>query len=180
MASRLRNCSIPLVDTACWLTRPARSPKIRSPYTEWKGTMARKKAEQPLAGDHGPWPGDGNTAILVVDDEPEVRRFIWNSLVGAGYLTLEAGDAVEAMAITLTFPGRIALAVIDIMMPAVSGLDFANQLLIERPETKILYISGLGHGIAVEGIRRRLPLAILVKPFTARQLVMRVQDLLAP
>jgi DNA-binding response OmpR family regulator len=78
----------------------------------------------------------------------------------------------------LSYSGIIPLVIVDIMMPGVNGLDFANQLSIERPQSEILYISGFTGSIAVESIALRKPQSVLPKPFTGQQLVARVQQLL--
>ena len=83
------------------------------------------------------------------------------------------------MSVMLSFPGDIRLVVLDIIMPGVNGLDFANQLAIDRPQTKILYISGYTESVAVDSISRRMPHAVLPKPFTGHQLVERVREILA-
>ena len=57
----------------------------------------------------------------------------------------------------LQYDGPIPLAIVDLVMPTVGGLDFANQLRIERPATKVLYISGRGGSIEVESLRREAP-----------------------
>ena len=118
-------------------------------------------------------------AILIVEDEEATRRFLRTALTRAGYTVLQAGGGLEAMSVMLSFPGDIRLVVLDIIMPGVNGLDFANQLAIDRPQTKILYISGYTESVAVDSISRRMPHAVLPKPFTGYQLVERVREILA-
>lgn len=117
--------------------------------------------------------------ILIVEDEDQVRGFIKTTLSHGGYEVLEASGGLEAMATLLSYPGDIPLAIVDIVMPGVSGLDFANQVQMDRPQTKVLYISGFTDSIAVDSITRRQPVAMLNKPFTARALLERVRELLA-
>src|ERR1017187_10021536 len=60
------------------------------------------------------------------------------------------------------------------------SIDAVCQLDIERPGTKVLYISGFADSVASESIGRGQPNAVLMKPFTGRQLLARVQEILGP
>ena len=117
-------------------------------------------------------------AILIVDDDAAVRRFLERILSQQGWRTLPAGGGMEALSLMLQYNGPIPLAIVDLVMPTVGGLDFANQLRIDRPATKILYISGRGGSIEVESLRQEVPEAVLQKPFTATELLDRIRALL--
>ncbi|HLH15820.1 MAG TPA: response regulator [Bryobacteraceae bacterium] len=116
--------------------------------------------------------------VLVVEDDDALRRFIRRTLTEAGYDVIEASGGLEARQVALGRGVPIGLAVLDIVMAAGSGLDFANELLLERPSTPILYISGFADSLAVESIQRRTPDSILLKPFTASAFLDRVQRLM--
>ena len=120
---------------------------------------------------------DYNSAILLVEDDRQARRFLSSTLKAAGYDVLEAQSGLEAMAVALSYPGEIPLAILDIVMPVVSGLDVANQLAMDRPTTTILYISGFTDSIAVDSISRRKPQSVLRKPFTPSEFLARVRKL---
>ena len=122
--------------------------------------------------------GDSST-ILVVDDEGSIRRFIVYSLSHAGYRVLGAGDAGGARKLMCSREDTVALLISDIRMPGTSGLDLALDLESRMPGLKVLYISGLTDSIAVQSLLLKSPLAILTKPFTAGQLLARVQMLLS-
>ena len=117
--------------------------------------------------------------ILLVEHEVSVRKYIRMALADNGYTVLEAPGGLEAMAVMLRYEGQIALAIVEIIMPGVSGLDFANQLQIDRPKTEILYISASADSVAVDSILRRKPESMLAWPFTGDELVERVGGLLA-
>ena len=118
-------------------------------------------------------------AILIVEDEPSVRRMLKGILVDQGHRVLEAADGAEACSVMKAYEGHIALVISDLVMPNMGGLDFGNELIVLRPQTPILYISGYADSVAVESIACHMPQAVLTKPFTPEQFVTRVRDLLA-
>jgi DNA-binding response OmpR family regulator len=124
-------------------------------------------------------PGPPRSTILVVDTDEGARKLISTALADANFLVLEARGGMEGVATMLRYDGEIALAVVEIKMPGINGLDLANQIGIERPATEILYVSSVTNSVAVESITRAKPNAVLAKPFTREQLLDRVQQCVA-
>lgn len=120
----------------------------------------------------------GTETILLVEDEAGVRVLTRHILERQGYTVLEAKCGDEAIEISQKFPGIIQLMVTDTVMPRLSGLQVAQKLAAERPEMKVLYLSGytdeaiVHHGI----IDPDTP--FLQKPFTVEALAGKVRDLL--
>jgi DNA-binding response OmpR family regulator len=79
------------------------------------------------------------------------------------------------MAAMLSFPKTISLAIVEVAMADMGGLDFANQLAIEHPTASVLYISDLDNSVVVKSMTLRAPEHMLRKPFTAEQLLRRVR-----
>lgn len=121
---------------------------------------------------------DRPRAILVVEDDSALRRLVVKMLNGAGFTTLSAGKAADGLSIIRDREGGLDLAIIDIVMPGMSGLDLATDLDREYPELKILYISGYVDSVAAEVLSRRAPDHVLLKPFTRQALLQRVNLLL--
>jgi DNA-binding response OmpR family regulator len=111
-----------------------------------------------------------------VDNDENSRKLISTTLAGADFRVLEARSGLEGMSTMLHYDGEIALAVLEIRMPGINGLDLANQIGIERPNTEVLYTSDLIQSIAVQSISLEKPEAVLPKPFTAPQLLARVRQ----
>lgn len=124
-------------------------------------------------------PQRSRPTILIVEDDADVRGLISKTLADADYTILEAQGGLDAMSTMLRYDGEIALAVVEIKMPGVNGLDLANQIGVERPKTDVLYISDLTKSVAVESITRVKPEAMLPKPFTPSQLLARVRRFVA-
>jgi two-component system cell cycle sensor histidine kinase/response regulator CckA len=116
--------------------------------------------------------------ILVVDEQPTVRQLISRMLLRSGFKIIEAGSGIQALARLGDACEPIDLAIIDMVMPRMSGLDVAAELAREHPDVKILYLSAYAGSIAIDCIRRRSPEHLLFKPFTEQGLVDRVSGLL--
>ena len=119
-----------------------------------------------------------SSVILLVEQDASVRRLIRLVLEEKGLTVLEASGGLEAIALMLSHEGELALAIVEITMPGVSGLDFAAQLGIDRPKTQILYLSASPGSVAADSISLRKPESILSMPFSASELVTRVWRLL--
>ncbi|MDQ3293257.1 MAG: response regulator [Actinomycetota bacterium] len=95
-----------------------------------------------------------------------------------GYQVMEAGSADEAMALAGEFAYELLLT--DVVMPGGSGRDLAWALQHARPDLAVLLMSGYSRGVL--GVHRPLDddLALIQKPFTTHQLLVRVHGALAP
>lgn len=108
--------------------------------------------------------------VLLVEDEPGVRRSAARILEGGGYRVLEASDASEA--VQMSENATIDLVVTDVIMPGgSSGKDLADELSWRRPDLPVVFISGYGsEAIAERGVLSSST-SLLEKPFTAQQLL---------
>jgi len=114
--------------------------------------------------------------ILVVDDEPTVLETVRDGLTAHGYRVLTAGSGDEALQVAQAHQGVIALALIDVVMPTMSGPDVAQRLHQARPDLKILFMSGFSTDVVVvHGVTAGDPL--LVKPFSLESLARKVHEL---
>ena len=123
-------------------------------------------------------PSEGTETVLLVEDEPAVRSLAQMTLQAKGYTVLVAGEYIEAMTLARQHAGNIHLLLTDVIMPGLNGRELADLLLALRPTMKVLFISGYTadaiaqHGILDEGV------AFLPKPFTPRDLLRRVRQIL--
>jgi CheY-like chemotaxis protein len=113
--------------------------------------------------------------ILVVDDDPVVRKFVRFVLVKAGYIVIDACDGQEALEISRAYPGTIDLVVSDMKMPRMSGTELAQHIACERPNTHTLLISGSASGMLREFVTSP---DFLEKPFVPNKLTDKVAELL--
>ena len=117
--------------------------------------------------------------ILVVDDDAGVRKFISSTLKNTGFTVLDTGRAEQALSLIAGRSGGIDLAVIDMSMPGMSGLDLAAELERVRSPIQVLFVSGHRDSIAMESIALRSPRQVLLKPFSDDALAGRVVELLS-
>lgn len=87
----------------------------------------------------------GWETVLVVEDDPEVRRLVGKVLRKNGYRVLEAGHGGEALALARGHAGPIHLLIADVVMPKMGGPELASHLRMLRPGLKLLYMSGYEH-----------------------------------
>ncbi len=141
-------------------------------------TGARAKTERTPPARSGPHPRlEG--PVLLVEDEPEVRKVVRIQLTGLGYVVIEAADGVEALGL-LQNVADIALLVSDTVMPGgIGGRDLARHARTLRPELPILLVTGYASAAtAVEEIPGDVP--TLRKPFDQHTLAAALSALLSP
>jgi CheY-like chemotaxis protein len=113
--------------------------------------------------------------ILIVDDEPVIRTLLELVLHRAGFSVLTAGCGCEALSVSQSHHGEIALLITDITLPGISGWKVAEELLESEPNIPVLYISG---GCLESGTPACGRSQFLSKPFSLSTLVSQVRDLL--
>jgi two-component system, cell cycle sensor histidine kinase and response regulator CckA len=122
----------------------------------------------------------GSETILLVEDEESVRQLIRETLVSRGYQVLEAGNGQAALALAASRSDTIHLVITDVVMPGLSGHELVHQLLIARPATKVLYLSGHAEETVATPLSPQTPKAFLQKPFTLQNLSRKVREVLGP
>ena len=84
----------------------------------------------------------GQTTILIVDDEPIALEFCRSALTRAGYRVLTAASADEAVRWFAPGHSSIALALLDVVMPGTGGAALAQRIVKLRPDTRIVLKRG--------------------------------------
>jgi PAS domain S-box-containing protein len=117
--------------------------------------------------------------VLLVEDDPQVRRFAAGVLRDAGCTVLEAADGLAALdRASRPDAADLRLLVSDVVLPGCSGPELARRLGAERPSLLVLFMTGY---VADDGVRRAVEgmgVPVLAKPFTAETLRGAVADLL--
>ncbi len=114
--------------------------------------------------------------ILVIEDDPAVRRGIVDVLEYAGYRTLEAPDGHTGMDLALKANFRLLL--LDLVMPGPSGFDILEALKKKRPGQAVIILSARGEeNDRVRGLVNGAD-DYVVKPFSMKELLARVDAVL--
>lgn len=119
-----------------------------------------------------------NELILIVDDEPAIRRLAETVLARNGYRTLLAADGREGLALYEKHREEIKLIVSDLMMPQMDGPTMVRSLREKHFAVKTIMITGLGEENRISEAKGAGVDAVLNKPFTAEQLLTNMKQLL--
>ncbi len=120
----------------------------------------------------------GRGTVLLVEDEEAVRAFSARVLRNKGYNVLEARSGEVALEVLRDHGDPIDLLITDVVMPQLDGPGLVREVRADRPELKVIYISGyternLSHSLDLEG-----PTHFLAKPFTLKQFAEKVKEVL--
>ena len=121
----------------------------------------------------------GETTILLVEDESDLRDLLQAGLVREGYRVLEAASAAEALQASAAHHGQLDLLVTDVVLGGMSGRELAERLLMLRPGLKVLFISGHSGAHVLEGGEIEGRMEFLQKPFAPSVLRRRVHQMLS-
>jgi len=131
---------------------------------------------QPLAEDSGE---AGDEAILIVEDDDLVRRYVVALVESLGYRTFAAGNASEALTI-LDKGEKIDLLFTDVVMPgSIDGWQLAIEALHRRPALKVLYTSGYAKIDMSRDGRLDTDVLLLAKPYRKVDLAKMIRTALA-
>jgi PAS domain S-box-containing protein len=121
--------------------------------------------------------GEQAELILVVEDEPAVRRLSVEALGELGYQVLEADSAAAALRLLEQHP-EIALLFTDVVMPETNGARLAEEARRQRPDLKVLFTTGYTRNAVVHNGVLDPGVELIGKPFTIDELAARVRHVL--
>jgi CheY-like chemotaxis protein len=121
----------------------------------------------------------GTETVLVVEDEAIIRSLVVRTLREQGYEVVEARYGSEALERWEERRDDVGLLVSDVVMPGMSGVELAKRLAGDRPELRILLMSGFADPLAGEPLSAPSGSAFLEKPFTPSELLRRVRETLS-
>ncbi len=138
-----------------------------------RATVEARPAEAPREAAAAP-PTDltGNATLLLVEDEEAIRTFAARALTAKGYRVLSAGSGLEAADIFAAEGDSIDLLLTDVIMPELDGPTLVKQIRAERPDLKVIFMSGYADGASVDDLGGA---QFLPKPFTLKALAEAVK-----
>jgi two-component system cell cycle sensor histidine kinase/response regulator CckA len=154
--------SEPLRGTSFKVYLPAAEPAGEAPTV----TAVRERPTGPTA------------AVLIVEDERQIRTLTRTILERGGYRVLVASTAAEAEALFAHDPGGIDLLVTDVALPDGNGPALFKSLFEKRPSLRVLYMSGYADETLVDQSALEAAGGFLQKPFLADGLIRKVREAL--
>jgi PAS domain S-box-containing protein len=121
----------------------------------------------------------GTGTVLIVDDEEIVRTTARHTLLRYGYQSVSAQDGEAALKAYRDFQGKVALVLLDLTMPVMSGEETLRQLQLMDPHVKVLLTSGYNEVEAVQRFAGKGLAGFIQKPYTAAALAGKVKEALA-
>ncbi|MBI1217398.1 MAG: response regulator [Rhodobacteraceae bacterium] len=117
----------------------------------------------------------GEGVVLLVEDEAPVRAFAARALRMRGYTVLEAENAEDALDMLADAALKVDVFVTDVIMPGMDGPSWVREALKDRPEVRVVFVSGYAEDSFTE-TQARIPNSVfLPKPFSLGELTATVQ-----
>lgn len=113
--------------------------------------------------------------VLAVDDEQAVLRTVTTALAMAGFRAMVAENGVAGLECFLRAKDEICLVLSDIIMPVMTGVEMADKILEQEPQTRILLMSGYSSDVIEVNGRKRFP--FIRKPFLPADLILKIQNM---
>ncbi|MGD2206562.1 MAG: GAF domain-containing protein, partial [Anaerolineae bacterium] len=120
----------------------------------------------------------GTETVLVVEDEDAVRELTVRILKRRGYDVLVATNGAEALRISEQYDGCIDLLLTDVVMPQMSGPELVKRLNAQRPDVRVIYMSGYTNEKIVQHGALEPDAAFVAKPLTLESLTQKVRTVL--
>lgn len=154
-----------------------RSRRSRSLEQRFAPTPPRQAEESAATTRPARFPG-GSEAILVIEDQDQAREAARSILERLGYRVVTARSAEEALRCARA-SDPIDLLLTDVVLPSMNGVALAERILTERPDLRVLFMSGLTSESGVPGgTVRGQPCGFLLKPFGFDSLARSVREVL--
>ncbi len=120
----------------------------------------------------------GHGTILLAEDDLAVQRLAVRTLEQNGFTVLAANDGAQAEALLAAHRGQLRLAILDVLMPLRSGRQVHDTIRADHPGLPVLYSSGYTAEMLPPGTAPEPGVALLHKPYSARELLATIHRLL--
>ena len=129
-----------------------KTERVVEPHSSAAGSPSRKKT------------------ILVVEDEEMIRELVVSRLKVLGYDTMQASDGVEGIGVFRDGADKIDLVILDYVMPRMNGIEVFEELILIKPDVKVIISSGYSEDVVLERLTGPRPAGILQKPYKMEDL----------
>ena len=120
----------------------------------------------------------GTETVLLVEDDPNVRKLVSSVLTSLGYTLIEAGDGEAAEKVAEKYHKKIDLLLTDVVMPGINGSELAARLVKSHPTMKVLLMTGYTENTMIlQGVASQ-EVNLLHKPLTPMSISNKVREVL--
>jgi CheY-like chemotaxis protein len=127
-----------------------------------------------------PEPALGGATILVIDDEPTIRRTAKSTLERGGYDIILAENGREGIEVFRALEAKIALVLLDLTMPGMNGEEVFRYLREIRSDTPVVLSSGFNEAEVIQQFSGKGLAGFIQKPYTAAALTRKMAEVLQP
>jgi signal transduction histidine kinase/CheY-like chemotaxis protein len=120
----------------------------------------------------------GNETVMVVEDDPDVRAYLVETLEGLNYRVRRAPNADVALSDFKRNPSPIDLLLTDVVMPGMNGRQFADEMQKRQPGLRVLFMTGYSRNAIVHQGRLDAGVSLLQKPIAQATLACRIREML--
>jgi PAS domain S-box-containing protein len=121
----------------------------------------------------------GTETVLIVEDVVGLRRLITRTLESAGYTVLAAASGEQALELLEQYEERVHVLVTDIVMPGMNGRILSERVCADRPEIKVLYMSGYTDDVTLRSGIVTADTPFISKPFGMADLIRKLREVSA-
>ena len=139
---------------------------------------SRKTAEEAIETSQLVVGGSGHETILVVEDDPDVRAYLVETLEGLDYRIRFAANADQALSDFERDPSPIDLLLTDVVMPGMNGRQFAEEMQKRQPGLRVLFMTGYSRNAIVHNGRLDAGVSLLQKPIPQATLAAKIREML--
>jgi CheY-like chemotaxis protein len=120
----------------------------------------------------------GTEGVLLVEDDESVRSMMVSGLRRFGYPVHAAASPDEALRLLPTLDRKVRLLITDVVLPGMNGRELSERVRDCRPDISVLFVSGYNDDAVLRRGIAHSDMDILPKPFTPRDLAVRVREIL--
>jgi DNA-binding NtrC family response regulator len=116
--------------------------------------------------------------VLLFENDARVRSVVRDILESGGYSTITCDDMEEAVRACETQSAEIHLLLTDVVVPKMSGKDFAERIGALRPKMKVLFMSGFTNDVFINDNLGESNVNFILKPFSPDELLKKIRQVL--
>jgi CheY-like chemotaxis protein len=153
-------------------------PRVGTTFQIYLPSVPPEEEAAPSAEPHDAEHFRGTETILLVEDQAPLLDLSREFLERLGYRVLTADLPEKAIQISHDLSGTIDMLLTDVLMPGMNGRELAYRLLKQRPDMKVLYVSGFPDRVFEHSGGPDVDEAFMEKPYSFDELARKIREML--